>query len=283
MAKSKAHTKVIPERTQKPWTAKELSILTEDWGKKSIPSIAKKLERSVYSVKIKARKLGLGAVLMAGDYITLNQLAMAVTGQKHGDNYKLKSWVENRGLPVHTRKVEKCSFRVVYLKEFWEWAEKNRSFIDFTKMEPLILGEEPSWVEAQRKKDFTSHARQRRRPWTAGETNRLIALLKMHRYSYTELSKELNRTNGAIQRKIQDLGLKERPLRADNHNRWTEAEVSILKSYITEGEHFDRIGDEVGRSEKAVRGKVSQMYGTEDLDKVRRYLCEEDRLVCESI
>ena len=29
--------------------------------------------------------------------------------------YKMKSWVENRGLPVHTKKVNRCSFRVVYI------------------------------------------------------------------------------------------------------------------------------------------------------------------------
>lgn len=38
------------------------------------------------------------------------------------------------------------TFKIIYLDEFWKWAEKNRSFLDFSKMEPLALGKEPGWV-----------------------------------------------------------------------------------------------------------------------------------------
>ena len=111
----------------------------EKWGQLSIPTIAKNLNRSANAIKVRVARLGLGPSLMAGDYITLNQL-LATMGNAGGNGYKMKSWVENRGLPVHTKKVDKCSFRVVFLDEFWEWAEKHRSFIDFSKLEPLVLG-----------------------------------------------------------------------------------------------------------------------------------------------
>ena len=150
----------------------------EKWGKLSIPTIAQNLNRSVNAVKVRVARLGLGPALMAGDYITLNQLLFAVKGTNAGGNYTMKSWVENRGLPVHTKKVDKCRFRVVFLDEFWEWAEKHRSFIDFSKMEPLALGEEPSWVAEQRKKDFQAFAIQRKDPWSSAEDSRLIMLLK---------------------------------------------------------------------------------------------------------
>lgn len=273
-----AHAKYVPPRARKPWTKRDLSIITEDWGSKSIPQIAKNLERSINAVRHKACEMNLGAVLVSGDYITLSQLVKAVTGQKRSDSYKLKSWVENRGLPVHTRKVEKRSFRVVYLKEFWQWAEKNRDFLDFSKMEPYILGEEPSWVEAQRKKDFYSKKSQRKRPWTEGEIARLKQLLKQHRHSYSSLSKELDRSCTAIQRKITKLGLKERPLPMDNQIKWTEAEVSILKLGITEGESLGRIAEKVSKSELGVRDKMRHMYGTGNLDHVRGYLENEEPL-----
>lgn len=95
------------------WTSEEEIFLQEKWGTCSIPAIAKKLGRSVNAVKVRAQRLGLGAVLMGGDYITLNQLLIAVKGTNAGGGYALKSWVENRGLPVHTKKVINNSFRVV--------------------------------------------------------------------------------------------------------------------------------------------------------------------------
>lgn len=118
----------------------------DSWGVKAVTTIAAKLQRTVQSVKIRASRLQLGPALMAGEYITFNQLSAAFGNLEDGScGYKMKSWVEKRGFPVHTKRVVDSSFRVVYLNEFWEWAEKNRSFLDFSRMEPLALGKEPPW------------------------------------------------------------------------------------------------------------------------------------------
>lgn len=170
-----------PPLGSRTWKPEEEDYLMEKWGQISVPAIAKKLNRTTNAVKVRAQRLGLGAVLMAGEYVTLNQLLLAVTGGSSSYGYKMKSWVENRGLPVHTKKVDRCSFRVVYIDEFWEWAERYRSFIDFSKMEPLALGEEPEWVVEQRKKDFEAYAIQRKDPWGEDEDSRLKMLLSKHR------------------------------------------------------------------------------------------------------
>lgn len=259
----------------KNWRPPEDDYLQENWGKYSIPTIAKHLNRSVNAVKCRAQRLGLGPVLMGGDYITLNKLVIAVKGTNAGGGYVMKSWVENRGLPVHTRKVGSNSFRVVYLDEFWEWAERNRSFIDFNKMEPLALGEEPAWVSEQRKRDFQGYAVQRKDPWTSEEDSRLKMLLKMHKYGYAELSAMLHRSAGAIQRRCTDLDLKERPVKADNHSadsKWTQADYNRLAEGIRTGESYTLIGNAIGKSEKAIRGKVYFVYLTENADKVRAML-----------
>lgn len=264
-----------PPLGKRNWKPEEETYLMEMWGSKSITAIAKNLNRTVDAIKIRARCLGLGAVLMGGDYITLNQLLIAVKGTNAGGNYIMTSWGEKRGLPVHRKKVEKNSFKIVYLDEFWEWAEKNRSFIDFSKMEPLILGEEPPWVAEQRKKDYKANALQRKDPWTAEEDSRLKMLLKQHMYGYAELSQMLCRSEGAILRRCIDLRIKERPLKADNHGKeaqWTERDFEILAEGIKNGDSYAVIGKSIGKSEKAIRGKVCFTYLTENADKVRTYL-----------
>lgn len=257
------------------WTKEEYEYLEEHWGNVSIPTIAQNLKRSVNAVKIKAQKKHLGSVLESGDYITLNQLIKAVTGLGQSYTYHLTSWVEKRGLPIHNRKVDKCKFRVVYLDEFWEWAEKNRSFIDFSKMEPLILGEEPAWVAEQRKKDFEAFALQRKDAWTSAEDSRLKLLLKEQKYGYAELSEMLKRSAGAIQRRCIDLKIKDRPVRADNHGntvQWTEEMYEVVANGICNGDSYNSIARKIGKSEKAVRGKVYTVYLTESADKIRKMI-----------
>ena len=254
------------------WTTEEIVYLQENYGKYSIPNLAKKLGKSVAAIKVMRQRLGLGAFLMCGEYVSLNQLLLTISGGASTYSYKMTSWVKNRGLPIHTKKVEKCSFRVVYLDEFWEWAEKNRSFLDFSKMEPLALGEEPLWVAEQRKKDVNAFRLQRKDPWTSEEDSKLIMLLKMHKYGYAELSEMLHRSAGAIQRRCTDLGIKERPVKADNHSaeaKWTDADFEILADGIRNGDSYTAIGRRIGKSEKAIRGKVYFVYLTENADKVR--------------
>lgn len=255
----------------KRWTSEEIDYLCDKWGQVSIPSIAQKLNRPVGGVINKARKMNLGAVLMSGDYVTFNQLCDAVLGTScHG--YLITSWVKNRNFPVHTRKVNQCSFRVVYLDEFWEWAEKNRNFLDFSKMEPLALGQEPDWVAEQRKIDFQKKRSFKGTPWTVQEDERLKCLLRQHKYSYPELAALLQRSEGAIQRRCMDLGIKDRPVKIDNHGPnaiWTDEQLEIVAEGIRSGHNYGLIAQKIGKSEKALRGKIYNVYFTENADKVR--------------
>ncbi len=269
---SAASVRANPPLGSRTWTPKELEYLEEHWGMVSIPTIANNLNRTVNAIKVKADRLGLGAVLMNGDYVTLNQLLLAVNGGNSGYGYKMKSWVKNRGLPVHTKRVNQCSFRVVYIDEFWKWAEKNRSFLDFSKMEPLALGAEPAWVEEQRRNDFKAFGLQRKDPWTPAEDRRLLDLLKQQKYGYAEISKILHRSAGAIQRRCVDLKTPYRPVKADNHGEksaWKAEHYQIILDGIRRGESYTAIGERIGKSEKAVRGKVYTEYLTENMDKVR--------------
>ena len=254
------------------WTEQEKAYLAENWGTVSVEQMAKTLGRSVGGIINQKARMGLGAYLESGDYITLNQLLTAFNGGNSGYTYKTTSWVKNRGMPVHTKKVKNCRFKVVYLDEFWKWAEKNRSFLDFSKMEPLALGEEPDWVAEQRRKDAHAFAHQRKDPWTVYEDRQLERLLREHKYGYAELSDRLHRSAGAIQRRINDLGLRERPVKAENHGKdaeWTASDYQALADGIRQGDSYTEIGKAVGRSEKAVRGKVYTVYLTERADKIR--------------
>ena len=84
----------------KPWTAAEDDLLSELWGTVSIPTIAARLCRSESGIINRARRLELGPFLMTGDYVSLNQLMIAL-GHDSVDTYHLTSWIKNRNMPVH--------------------------------------------------------------------------------------------------------------------------------------------------------------------------------------
>lgn len=255
------------------WSEEDIEYLYEKFGNVSIDSMAKHLGRSRMAVVQKAQKLGLGNFLDNGDrYINKHKLMLAL-GLTGGDSYKNTSWIQNRGLPTHRLKRLNQTFDVIYIDEFWKWAEENQSFLDFSKFEKYNLGPEPEWVDKKRRQDYMRSRSFKVVPWTKDEDSRLHHYLKEHKYTYMELSKKLNRTTGAIQRRICDLGYKERPIKANNHNKWSDDEWSTLANMIKEGCYsYEDMSDVIGRSSKAIRGRVFDMYLTENLDKVRAYI-----------
>lgn len=259
-------------RANKNWTAEEIEYLSEHFGQSSYGTLAKNLGRSVEAIKIKATKLKLGAFLQNGEYITFHQLLATLGYDKSGYGYKMISWVKNRDFPMHRKRVHNNSFKVVYIDEFWEWAEKNQDLLDFSKFEENLLGEEPEWAKRKRKLDYEKSRKYRMTPWTKMEDAELVRLISKRRYTYDELSKRMNRTCGAIQRRLCDLGIKDRPIKADNHNGWTDTEKILLGELIKQGYDYNLIAEKINRSSKAIRGLVYRQYITENLDKVRAYI-----------
>ena len=253
------------------WTKEEEEYLIEKWGTVSVKTLAKTLNRSENAIIVRKGRLGLRAFLESGDYVTWNQLMLAL-GITGGNGYKITSWVKNRGFPVHTKQVNNKSFRIVYLEEWWEWAEKNLDLLDFSRFEENVLGAEPDWVKEKRKHDVEKAGKYVTTPWTKTEDEKLRRLVAKQKYSYDDLSKMMRRTNGAIQRRLCDLGVKDRPVKADNHIRWMEEDFRRLGELIKAGYGYDLIAENIGRSSKAVRGRVYQMYLTENLDKVRQIM-----------
>ena len=60
------------------------------------------------------------------------------------------------GLPVKWHRVKKNRFRVIDIEDFWKWAEKNKSLLDFSRFDKYTLGAEPDWVDEKRKADLKS-------------------------------------------------------------------------------------------------------------------------------
>lgn len=261
------------ERAHKRWSSEEIEYLQEGWGNTSIPFLAKQLKRTVTAVTVMAQKLGLGSFLDNNDeYITFHNLTVALGLGGASNSYKKISWVKNRGLKTHRVTRKNQTFEMISVDEFWKWAYENQAFLDFSKFEKYALGPEPEWVSEKRKNDTIRSTKITMLPWSEGEDLRLRRYLKEHKYSYKQLSEMLHRTEGAIQRRILDLKIKERPIKADNHIKWTDDEYFRLGEMIKCGYSYEQMSDFIGKSAKAIRGRVFSMYLTERLDVARKYI-----------
>lgn len=259
-------------RAHRKWSNEEIRYLEESWGNISVNGIAKHLRRSENAVIVKKERLGIGAFLENGDYIVFNQLVCALGFGKNSSGYKMISRVKNRGFPIHRKRVNNRTFKIVYLEEWWKWADQNRNFLDFSKFEENALGMEPEWAKEKRKRDVEEKRKYTTKPWTAAEESRLKYLLSKQKYTYMELSVMIGRSEGAIQRKVCDLGIKDRPVKADNHTKWTKQEYEMLGEMIKAGFSYKMMSEKLGKSVKAISGRVYAMYLTQELDKVRKLI-----------
>lgn len=257
------------------WTVEEEEQLEDLYGRVPIPSIAKRLNRSVNAILVKRARMGLGAFLENGDYITLHQLHRAVTGSSGGGGYIMTSWVRNRALPVMEKKVGKCSFRVVRLTDFWKWAETNKAFLDFSKMEENILGKEPAWVKAKRRVDGMANVLKKVSPWTKEEDARLAGYIKEGTKTGGEIANLLKRSYGAVIRRCSTLGLGW-PQKLDKHShQWSAEEMYTVIDAVLEATPYPVISQQIGMSEKAIRGLMYRLYKTENQDKIRAIVRKE--------
>lgn len=254
-------------RQVRNWTHEEKTYLEDSWGSVSMQTLISKLRRSENAILIMVQRLGLGPFLENGDYVSYSQLLIAIFGIDNPHNaYRInKSWT---GFPVKYRRVNNNRFKVVYLDDFWEWAENNKRKIDFSKMEENILGAEPKWAKRKRKIDF--ECRMKISSWTKAEDLKLERMLLQHRYNYTDLSAEFNRTEDAIRRRIWDLALDVKPVRA-KYKMWTSEEEETLKFMHDEGWSIEKIGQRLGRTGQSIRGKIGLINNPEQyLRKNRR-------------
>ena len=259
-------------RHDKKWTKEEERLLSEEWGMYSADTIAKHLGRSRNAIIVRVARLGLGAHLENSSLFSFNILLKEL-GYSGGYEERLKRF-EAAGLKIHMQRVKDCSFRMVDIDEFWEFAEKNKHLIDFSRLEECALGAEPAWVKAKRSEDFKRKCmvKPHNEKWSEAEDKELLRLLRMYRYTYPEIADRLHRSEGAIQRRVNDLGIKERPIKADNHNLWTEEQLQTLCRMIKAGSNYESMSRAIGKSSKAIRGKVFTVYLTENLAKVSKLL-----------
>ena len=175
------------EKMRREWTDWEVRYLEKKYVGQPVERTAKKLNRTINSVKRKAAKLDL-------NHYTNFLSAKVVAKCFNVDTKVVLRWINKFNLPC--KKVV-CSNQTRYLIDgnmFWKWAENNKDIINWSKYEKQSLLPEPDWLKETIRNYSTPNTREK---YTDDDIVKIRVLLGKG-LSYAEISKETGRTYDGI-------------------------------------------------------------------------------------
>lgn len=173
----------------KKWTDKEVQYLESHYEKRGAIPIAKKLNRSVLSVRKKAEKLGLS---VTGDMLSVGTLSRMCFSTEPS---VVERWIDKFELPYTTANKGYVVSKMIDPEDFWIWAETHKEIIPWHKYAEYSILPEPEWLM-----DVLKNSGQNRKHRTAVAYHEKAAVVfgRKHGKTWGELAKELNRTEDSI-------------------------------------------------------------------------------------
>lgn len=238
-----------------PWTRAETAVLEELYPDHTEADLAIRLGRSEWSVKGKARNLGLSK-----DHSNNG-------GQSTRRNCSPWSTIEIRILvKLHsTTPYEEIAERIGRSRNAVHMKARKlglRKMLFWTRDEDRLLRDE----QAQRQYDqvasilkrtlgsvkaraITLKLERKVDPWTEGE---IRTLARDYREAVaSDIGRKIGRTEAAVAQKALRVGIVKKP-------RWSEAEIKVLYE-LSAHQTSREIAGSTGRSSEAVRGKLKQL------------------------
>lgn len=168
---------------RREWTEWEVRYLEKKYVGQPVERTAKKLNRTINSVKRKAANMNL-------NHYT-DSLSAKVVARCFGvDISVVIRWINKFHMPC--KKVV-CGNQTRYLIEsekFWKWAENNKGIINWSKYEIQSLLPEPDWLRETIRNYSTPNTREK---YTDDDIVKIRVLLSKG-LSYSEIARETGRT-----------------------------------------------------------------------------------------
>ena len=202
--------------------------------------------------------MGLGKHLENREGMLFRDLLEAL-GYSRFNSYTVKR-LKKLDFPFIYKASVNKKFRMVKIEEFWKWAEKNKGELNFANFPKNALGKEPDWVDEKRKIDLMNPSKVNyRRKWTKDEDRLLIEKVKSNRYTYQMISRDLNRTECAISRRLLYLGVPYRPIPQDNHIKWTVEENLKMIELHKRGYDTNAISKILNKTQLSICSRLSNL------------------------
>ena len=240
---------IILIRDRRKWTKEEETYLSDFWGAKPIEYIAKKLKRTVFSLKVKAVRMRLGPMINNNyELITINDISELLNVSY---DRIINKWMK-LGLKLQkTKFTNNASYYTIKWSELIEFLENNQDEWDSRNLEINMLGTEPNWLIEKRKRDKEENPLWYRR-WTEEEIDKAEELYKKGK-TYKEISVIINRSEQSVAFLLRKLGYSyTMPM------YWKGHELKFLRDNVDNMSRKE-LSEILGRTEKAVSAKIEEL------------------------
>jgi len=225
------------------WSKEDLIILEVSFGRISLKTLAKKLNRTESAILNKTFKLGITSALNNSEDLSSAELA-EIFKMNLRSFYNL---IYGKGFPA--KKVVVLKKRTFYrfeVSKIYKWIKEHEEF-DLTRLDKNALGKEPQWLIDRRKDQYLNKER-KNKSWSDSDINYLKANYKNK--SKEIMSKELKRTIPAIQRKMVTLNLRNNP-----KIKWRNIEDEMLIDMKMKNLTDEFVAEELGRTTYSVANR----------------------------
>jgi DNA-binding CsgD family transcriptional regulator len=265
-----AKTITDTSRRQYTWSEEELDYLYDNWGLLSTSTIAKNLKRTTGAIQHKAVEFGLGRHLESSGFVSLRTV-LCEFGLEETYKWYAKKLID-AGLPTHKQRVNKQSFCVIDLNEFWGFMEHHQDLLSFANLGLNALGKEPDWAKKKRREDYQKALKisQNNVRWTKKEDKQLLQLLKAG-YNYIEIGQRMGRKPGGVRFRAYELK-KDGSNTISLANRWTEEEKNTLLKFIEAEKSLSEIAELMGKTRSSIKTKVYSIFKTYSAVEARQVL-----------
>jgi len=216
----------------KKWSESEINYLNEHWGRNTLFNLSIHFKRTKVAIHIKAKRMNLGAITRADEYMTANQVAVLLKVDRH----TVLRWVEKYNLKA-IKKIMLFRKRLWMIKHcnLCKWLKNNQNRFDSRKIELYGLGYEPQWVQVKRKKD-KEFPKNRFKKWTKFEIQKIINLSRDMNYS--EIAKKMDRSHNSIEKQFGRLRDKTKlnQLKKDKPKGNYKSQIENIRNYIKEND-----------------------------------------------
>ena len=176
----------------KKWTKEEEEMLMDNWGKLSIETIAKRINRTADAVELKGRRLQLGRQMTA---YSSTEVAN-ILGISHRTIYNYMS----TGIIEAKKDKTKMKRYVSTEAQIRKFMREHQDLWDTRKININLYSRKPKWYLEKEKADKEKNIKNMQR-W--GELEEKIVVDRYRRgYTYEEIALEVGRTSSAVYKKL---------------------------------------------------------------------------------
>ncbi len=175
---------------RRAWTKEEENVLKEKWGTCTIEKLARDMRRTPESLKIKASKMNLGAMILNNtEIIVIPEICKIFSISE----YMARVAWPQKGLKIIEVSIsENKSYQGVYVDELMNFLEQNQDIWDSKKLEENILGIEPAWLKQKRERDKNT-SYEEHSVWTEEEKAKARFFIKKGK-TYDYIAEKTNHT-----------------------------------------------------------------------------------------